>query len=204
MTHNWLSNIDPNQLTTQNGFLGFDSNRLMTKKKQECWFESAYDSIILLIQWPIFRWISLRMTFFELSTEVSCFGVTFFGMCDFLLGIRSVITTASKCIPENWFESTHDQGGGAGIETGVRVCRSRLFWLELESELESVKFGLPRLRPGVADWHPATEYDFGWTIMRSPENIEKRKGEWQCADKFKVQFSGRIPSKRLSNKIIWS
>ena len=30
----WLSNIDSNQLTTQNSFLEFDSNRLMT----------AYDS----------------------------------------------------------------------------------------------------------------------------------------------------------------
>ena len=30
----WLSNIDSNELTTENGFLEFDSNRLMT----------AYDS----------------------------------------------------------------------------------------------------------------------------------------------------------------
>ena len=65
------------------------------------------------------------------------------------------------------------QGCGIGVETGVGVGRSRPFLLESESELESVNSG--RLRPGVADKHPPTEYDFGRTIMHPPENIKGRK-----------------------------
>ena len=42
----------------------------------------------------------------------------------------------------------HRQGCGVVVNTGVGVGRSRSFWLE--SELESVKFGRLRLRPGVA------------------------------------------------------
>ena len=43
-----------------------------------------------------------------------------------------------------------EQGCGVGVEPGVRVGGSRSFWLESESELESVKFGRLRLWPGVA------------------------------------------------------
>ena len=47
------------------------------------------------------------------------------------------------------FLKRREQGCGVRVETRVGVGRSGPFWLELESELESVKFGL--LRPGVAD-----------------------------------------------------
>ena len=65
------------------------------------------------------------------------------------------------------------QGRGVGVEAGVGIGRSRLFWLESESELESVKFGRLRLRPGVAGWHSAADDDFVRMAMHTPENIER-------------------------------
>ena len=41
------------------------------------------------------------------------------------------------------------QGCRVGVETRVGVGRSRPFWLELETELESVKFGRLGPQPGV-------------------------------------------------------
>ena len=67
------------------------------------------------------------------------------------------------------------QGCGVGVEAGVGVGRSRPFCLESESELESVKFCRLRLRPGVAGYQPSTVNDFGRTVMRRPENIERRE-----------------------------
>ena len=60
-----------------------DSNQLMTQSYY--WFNSP-SSAGLRFVWP----------FWGLSTEVSWVGVTFFG------GIWL------KCLPENWFESTHN------------------------------------------------------------------------------------------------
>ena len=40
-----------------------------------------------------------------------------------------------------------NQGCGVGGQTGVGAGRSRTFWLELESELESVKFGRLKIWP---------------------------------------------------------
>ena len=51
---------------------------------------------------------------------------------------------------QSWTFNTPNQGCGVGVDTGVGVGRSRLFWPESESELESVKFGRLRLQPGVA------------------------------------------------------
>ena len=68
-----------------------------------------------------------------------------------------------------------NQGCRAGVETGVGVGRSRPFWLGSELELESVKFGRLRLRPRVADKHPATDDDFGRTVKHAPENIERQE-----------------------------
>ena len=42
------------------------------------------------------------------------------------------------------------QGCGVGVEAGVRVLRSRLFWPESQSELVSAKFGRLLLQSGVA------------------------------------------------------
>ena len=72
-------------------------------------------------------------------------------------------------------KGTKKQGCGVGVESGVRVGWSRPFWLESESELELVKFGLLRLRPGVAGQHPAADDDYGRTVMHPPENIERRE-----------------------------
>ena len=57
-------------------------------------------------------------------------------------------------------QSRH-QGCGVGVETGVGVGRSRPFWPESESELESRKVCQIRLRPGVAGYHLSTDGDFG-------------------------------------------
>ena len=55
------------------------------------------------------------------------------------------------------------------------VGRSRLFWPESESELESVKFGRHRLWPGVAVYHPSTDDDFGRAVIHPYENIERQE-----------------------------
>ena len=49
---------------------------------------------------------------------------------------------------------------GVGVEIGVVVGLSRLFWPLSESELESVIFW-----PRVAGYHPSTDGDFGPTVM---------------------------------------
>ena len=66
------------------------------------------------------------------------------------------------------------QGCGVGVEAGVGVSQSRPFCLESESDLESVKFCRLRLRPVVAGYQLSTTNDFGQTVMRRPENIERR------------------------------
>ena len=67
------------------------------------------------------------------------------------------------------------QGCGVGVETGVGVGRSRPFWPESESELESVKFYRLRLRPGVAGYHPSTDDNFGRMDIYPSENIERHE-----------------------------
>ena len=67
MTHNGFTRIGWNQITTQNGFLKFDSNRLPNRKNRilfqinsghknlsKSWFESTHDSTMLFI--PSFAW----------------------------------------------------------------------------------------------------------------------------------------------------
>ena len=67
------------------------------------------------------------------------------------------------------------QGCGVGVETGVRVDRSRPFWLESEKEMKSVKLFRLRIRPVVADYHPSIDDDFGRTAIHPPENIGRQK-----------------------------
>ena len=55
---------------------------------------------------------------------------------------------SEKALATYGTETYQNQGRGVGVDTGVGVGRSRLFWPD--SELESVKFGRPRLRSGVA------------------------------------------------------
>ena len=47
--------------------------------------------------------------------------------------------------------------------------------METESELELVKFGRLRLRPGIAGQHPAEDGDFGRTAVHLHEYIERRE-----------------------------
>ena len=69
------------------------------------------------------------------------------------------------------------QGCGVGVEIGVGVGRSRPFWPEFESELESVKFGRLRLLRGVASYHPSIDDDFGRTAIHPSENIGRLEGK---------------------------
>ena len=69
----------------------------------------------------------------------------------------------------------HKQGCGVGVETGVAVSRSRPFWPESESELELLKFGRLRLRPGFAVYHPSTDDNFGRTVIHPYENTERQE-----------------------------
>ena len=70
---------------------------------------------------------------------------------------------------------TLSQGCGVGVETGVGVGRSRPFWLESESELESAKFCRLRLRPGVAGYRLSTDDDLGRTVLHHLENVERQE-----------------------------
>ena len=65
------------------------------------------------------------------------------------------------------------QGFGAGVEVGVGVGRSLPFCLESASELESVKFGRLRLRPGVAVYKPSTDNNYGRAVRHRP--VEKHR-----------------------------
>ena len=70
---------------------------------------------------------------------------------DILVEIIAVLAKTGYIWLQHRLATTaYDQGCGVRVETGVGVGRSRLFWPESESELESVKFGRLRLRPGVA------------------------------------------------------
>ena len=54
-----------------------------------------------------------------------------------------------------------EQGCGVGVEPGVGVGRSRFFWPESESELESVQNYRLRLRPGVTDCDSPMTNNYG-------------------------------------------
>ena len=81
----------------------------------------------------------------------------------------------------------HDQGCGVGVETEVGVGRSRPFFPESESDLESAKFHRLRLRPGVANYHPSTYGDFGRTAMHPPENIERQEESKRSSVQIKLK-----------------
>ena len=66
-------------------------------------------------------------------------------------GTATLTTVWVRSQPSLIFGIGHDQFCGVGVETGVGVGRNRPFWLESESELESVKLNRLRLRPGVPD-----------------------------------------------------
>ena len=85
---------------------------------------------------------------------------------------RPSFSLTKRCKGPVWFLY---QGCGIEVETGVGVGRSRPFSPESESELESVKIGRLRLRPGVADCQRSTDDDFGRTIIHPSESIEKRE-----------------------------
>ena len=80
-----------------------------------------------------------------------------------------------------------NQGCGVGVETGVGVGRSRLFLPESESELESVKFGRLRLRPGVAGYHSSTDDEFGGTVSHPPEIIERQEEKENSSVQIKLK-----------------
>ena len=80
------------------------------------------------------------MTFFGLSTKVSWVGVTFLGMCDLFWGIRL------KCLPENWFESTHDL-------RSLSRFNSWLKWLFMElTENQLTKQADPQVLIQIDSW----------------------------------------------------
>ena len=64
------------------------------------------------------------------------------------------------------------------------------------SELESIKFGRLRLRPGVAVYHPSTDDDFGRTAIHPYENIERQEeydsGIVQIKPKRHIVFEFRL------------
>ena len=66
-----------------------------------------------------------------------------------------------------------NQGCGVWVEAGVGVDRSWPFFLDSESELESVK--LCRLRLRVEGYHPSTDNAFGRKVTHRAENIEKQE-----------------------------
>ena len=100
MTHNAFTRLDLYQLTTQHGFLKFDSNLTSTQKassiliqinyrlkKSESWFESIHDSMMLFIPsfvWPYFSiqlccWLGWHFLGFRLKSWLR---VTFLGAFD--------------------------------------------------------------------------------------------------------------------------
>ena len=99
---------------------------------------------------------------------------------------------------------TWKQGCGVGVETGVGVDRSRPFWPESESELESVKFCRLRLRPGVAGYHPSGDGYFGRAVMHRLENIgrleEKERGSVEM--KLECHLVIKFGLKRVSEIIL--
>ena len=106
------------------------------------------------------------------------------------LGLMSKDTVGSIILWSHWFswqtmpKHCIDQGCGVGIEAGVGVVRSWPFCRKSESELESVKFCLRRLRPGVAVYQPLTRNYFGlWPNGSVPARKHwktGRKGGGSC------------------------
>ena len=77
----------------------------------------------------------------------------------------------------NEFDDAQEQGCEVRVDTGVGLGRSRPFCMESELELESVKFGRLRLRPGV---HTDTRQRTMILDKRSctlPKTLEDRKEE---------------------------
>ena len=72
-----------------------------------------------------------------------------------------------------------------------------------ESELEWVKFGRLRLRPGVDDCHPPTNNDFGLTVIHPSENIERQeeKDNGSVQIKLKRHFLMDFPLNKVSEII---
>ena len=81
-------------------------------------------------------------------------------------------------------EIKHDQGCGVGAEAGDRVGRSRPFYLESESELDSVKFYRLRLRPGAAGCELSTGSDFSERLCIVSKTLKDMK-KWRGSVKVK-------------------
>ena len=93
------------------------------------------------------------------------------------------------------------QGRGIRVKVRVGVSQSQPFWLDSESELESVKVCWLWLQPRVAGYQQWTVDDFAWKAIHSPPPPKKkekrkagRKGAKQFINKVEPSFGDKIPS----------
>ena len=101
MTQKAFQKFDSNQLMTQNAFSNFDSNRLMTKKygiliRINSWLNYTIDSV---------AYLPLDFTSYDLFWA---FDQSVLSWCDLFRDVWPFLGIRLKCLPENWFESTHD------------------------------------------------------------------------------------------------
>ena len=125
MTQNDFTRRDSNQLTTQTGFLKFNSSRLMTRKAFRIfWFKSTHDSKKLpkILIW-IYSWLKTLEYWFDSSHDplirINCwFRWPFLGFQSSsltFLGFQSVHDSIS--ISKTWIDSTHGSSGSPGIDS---------------------------------------------------------------------------------------
>ena len=139
MTQKAFQKFDSNQLMTQNAFSNFDSNRLMTKKygiliRINSWLNYTIDSV---------AYLPLDFTSYDLFWA---FDQSVLSWCDLFRDVWPFLGIRLKCLPENWFESTHDL-------RSLSRFNSWLKWLFMElTENQLTKQADPQVLIQVDSW----------------------------------------------------